>query len=99
MWCSLCLGPQSLRHYTFQCPVYQTPAAKRQRLWTLELCSNCTRPRHEGECSASVQECWSHPGVRHYRWLCEAQWQPQNQQFQQQQNQQYNQMQYQGGQA
>ena len=96
MWCSLCLGPQSLTHYTFKCPVYQTPAEKRQRLWDLQLCSNCASPSHQGECRSSIQECRIHPGVRHYRWLCEAHWHsqnysqhPQNQQYQQSQNQQY----------
>ena len=91
MWCSLCLGPQGATHYTFQCQVYKTPSEKRQRLYNLNLCSNCTRPRHPGECSISVQECRSHPGVRHYKWLCEAQWITQNQQYQQPQYQQYQQ--------
>ena len=82
VWCSLCIGPYSLTHPTFQCTVYQTPAEKRQRLWNLDLCCDCARPRHNGECSYSIRECGIHLGVRHYRWLCDASQQPQSQQSQ-----------------
>ena len=93
-WCSLCTGPMSLTHPTFECRVYKTPAEKRQRLWNLGLCRDCTKTRHPGECSPYITECRIHTGVRHYTWLCEAYQQPQAQslsqypQFQQPQHQQ-----------
>ena len=91
-WCSLCTGPTSMSHPTFECRIYKTPAEKRQRLWNLGLCMDCTRKRHLGECSPYITECRIHTGVRHYTWLCEEYPQPQSQsqyhQYQQPQSQQ-----------
>ena len=70
LWCSVCTGPQSQTHQTFQCRIYKTPEEKRQRLWELNLCPKCARPNHHGECSYRIN-CRYHPGERHYTWLCD----------------------------
>ena len=56
-------------HMPWNCTTYATPAARRQRLETLNKCSSCSRNKHEGVCTLR-SACSHHSNHKHAGWLC-----------------------------
>ena len=56
-------------HMAWNCTTYATPAARRQRLETLNKCNSCSRNKHEGACTIR-SACSHHSNHRHAGWLC-----------------------------
>ena len=56
-------------HMPWNCTTYATPAARRQRLETLNKCTSCARYKHEGVCTPRFA-CSHHSNHKHADWLC-----------------------------
>ena len=66
--CYICQDDSKYEHWSTDCPTFTSPAARRERLTAIGRCNCCTYQVHPGECN--MQECPSHPGEKHWQYLC-----------------------------